>query len=253
MKVCPVCGYPNPDDAVYCARCGYRFVSAQAENSRPGRLRHYNRGEIEGLQYVRDFAKYRLVSILLWSASAILMVMSLVLSPSSFVPANGNDLSALASEFGVIAAASVSFLAGTALYLLGLYYLRQGFRVLNRITGEFGTAVAGTTVIVVGLIVMASGVLAFLLSLSTGSVVLAALSASAFVLGALVEFLGEVMAVVSGGFGLSSRYDVDELKWGALLYVVGLFVLVIVSIVGLILLYNGAGEALRKVKRQLGV
>ena len=24
-KYCPVCGYPNPDNALFCARCGYRF------------------------------------------------------------------------------------------------------------------------------------------------------------------------------------------------------------------------------------
>ena len=253
MKVCPVCGYPNPDDANYCVRCGYSFPVTKASNYWPGDLRHYDKGEVEGLQYVRDFAKYRLASILLWLASIILVVASLGFSPSSFVPVNGRDLTALASEFGVIAAASVSFLAGTVLYLLGLYYLRQGFKVLNGITGDFGTAVAGTNVIVVGLIAMASGVLAFLLSLSTGLVGLAAISVSVFLLGALVELLGEILAVMSGGFSLSSRYDVDELKWGGLLYVVGLLLLVVISIIGLVIYYDGIGEAIRKVKKSLGI
>ena len=253
MKVCPVCGYANPDDANYCVRCGYSFPARQAGNYWPGYLRHYDKGEVEGLQYIRDFAKYRLASILLWLASIILVVASLGFSPLTSVPVNGSDLSALASEFGVIAAASVSFLAGTALYLLGLYYLRQGFKVLNGITGDFGTAVVGTNVIVVGLIAMASGVLTFLLSLSTGLVGLAALSASVVLLGALIELLGEILAVVSGGFSLSSRYNVDELKWGGLLYVVGLLLFVVISIIGLVIYYDGLGEAIRKVKKSLDI
>ena len=32
-KMCPRCGYPNPDDALFCQRCGYQFTPYRPKNS----------------------------------------------------------------------------------------------------------------------------------------------------------------------------------------------------------------------------
>ena len=34
-KYCPVCGYPNPDDAMFCAKCGYKFPQPSQQASQP--------------------------------------------------------------------------------------------------------------------------------------------------------------------------------------------------------------------------
>ena len=243
MKVCPVCGYPNPDDANYCIRCGYRFPTPS--------LPLYSRGEVEGLQNVKEFAKYKLIGLVAWMASLILLVIWYLSSPYPIRLTNTlseASFSALASEFGLIAAISITFLIGVAFSLLGIYYLRLGYKKLNSVTGQFGTALAGANIIVAGLILMGISALILLLGLALNLLIAVLASAIGFVLGAIIEIIGEILAVGVGGFELSSRYMIDSIEWGGILYVVGIFVFIILAVVGLILFYSSINNAINRVK-----
>lgn len=91
MKVCPTCGTENPDEAVYCKKCGYKFPIVPAQpipsptTPSPQPTKRSNRPLLIGI---------------LAAVVIIVVIVGLILGPSIF---SGNSLEAKASSIAAAA------------------------------------------------------------------------------------------------------------------------------------------------------
>jgi hypothetical protein len=151
---------------------------------------------------------------------------------------------------GTSASLPTAYLALTIVAIIfaitALLFMRSGFKILKGINARYGIGVMGTTLEIIGGILVGIGVILLI------GVVLAAYSASTtgssavgyglssigilglIGIGAIIAFVGVILTMV-GFWRIGSDYNDGTIKVGAILYF-------IINIIGVILLYFGLKE-----------
>ncbi len=174
--------------------------------------------------------------MLLLFVSGIAVVVALVLGLGSLFGlflggASGHSGLQPALAFGSLGILVIVAGVGVVLALVSIILLFRGFRMLKAKSAGIGIGATGILLEIVGVVL--GGILSSLSSLGAGGVY-----ALIGIIGYIIAFIGAIIVLV-GFWRIGSAYDSTLLKVGAVLYL-------LISIVGVILLYIGLGDAIKK-------
>ncbi|QXJ34976.1 DUF973 family protein [Saccharolobus shibatae] len=183
--------------------------------------------ELEGIGKLRGGSLFMILSVLL-AAIGILVIISAGVLGGMFSAASGNVGGAIAAGIGLLAGIAIVILIGAIIGLVGILRIRSGFSILKSLGRDVGIGETGTTLYLVGLIIIIIGaLLTFVL------------------IGVPILILGEIIALIGGiliGIGF---YRVGELYNEGLVKIGGILIIIpidILNFVGFILAYVGLGR-----------
>ncbi|MCH4816321.1 MAG: DUF973 family protein [Saccharolobus sp.] len=183
--------------------------------------------ELEGIGKLRGGSLFMILSVLL-AAIGILVIISAGVLGGMFSVASGNVGGAIAAGIGLLAGIAIVILIGAIIGLVGILRIRSGFSILKSLGRDVGIGETGTTLYLVGLIIIIIGaLLTFVL------------------IGVPILILGEIIALIGGiliGIGF---YRVGELYNEGLVKIGGILIIIpidILNFVGFILAYVGLGR-----------
>lgn len=255
MKSCPSCGSKVSDAASYCFSCGSSIPSTGLE----GVPVVYDRGardtDARALGKVRLFVMLYGLEIVFGIASGI-VVLALLAGIAGSPPGLSlrDVLYGSAGVFGVVVGVGV----------LGLYQLRAALRTLSALDSERFSVPSTLTLVLlfaepilfVGAVVAVGGLVTGTVPLQGGgdstALVQNFLTASglALIAGSAVYSIAELATLVGtlggpvlGLWRMGSRYAEDDIKAGAVLYIIPL-----VQVIAPLLLWFGVSKARRKVE-----
>ena len=275
MKVCPVCGYPNPDDAVYCARCGYRFPTTSQQPTQqpqptypqpgyyqqppytpqPGAPSSYglSQDEIIGLRKIKNFGLFNIVALILIIIGMIFLYPAIfaafgLMSPTGTAPAGLSSGTSFAVGIGGLLASLGIIIAGGILALISFFYLMSGYSSLKRVDSDFNLPYYGLWLILIADIIGIIGAIAlFASAFGTGNIGFLFSIVGLYVLVTILGFIGYILGYIVGSFRLSSRYNEGDFKIAGIMYIVGIFIEIFI-IIGIIFTYLGAKRVLERTK-----
>ena len=131
---------------------------------------------------------------------------------------------------------------GLALGIVGLLFMRSGFKILQKSNERYSIGTTGTLVEIIGAIIVGVAIVFLIAGVaSAGSITTMGHQAGAalnilgaiilLVVGGITVFVGAILAMI-GFFRVGEAYRSDTIKVGAILYL-------IITIVGVILLFIG--------------
>ncbi|QXJ31985.1 DUF973 family protein [Saccharolobus shibatae] len=183
--------------------------------------------ELEGIGKLRGGSLFMILSVLL-AAIGILVIISAGVLGGMFSVASGNVGGAIAAGIGLLAGIAIVILIGAIIGLVGILRIRSGFSILKSLGRDVGIGETGTTLYLVGLIIIIIGaLLTFVL------------------IGVPILILGEIIALIGGiliGIGF---YRVGEIYNEGLVKIGGILIIIpidILNFIGFILAYVGLGR-----------
>ena len=201
--------------------------------------------EIDALKNIRTFS---LLSIFGFAIDAVVGIFALLtlskllssfLTPSTASTAAYNNLGTelMLGGLGITSA---------ILMLASLVFLRRGYRVLKGISGEFASPYNGVNMIFIGLIIIVIGSIALVpVAIFLASPLALAFGiAAVLIVGSILSFIGEILALIVGPFRLETHFNKSTFRTAGILLIVGIFV-PFVSIAGVVLIYAGANSLLK--------
>ncbi len=200
--------------------------------------------EIGALRTLRSGFLYLLVAV----------VMSTVAVSVGFVSIpHGASASAGVVGAVVLLLVLLLFAVGIALYAI-FGKIRPGMRQLSEVDNGFRICYTGTTLMLVGLVIMVLGliVLAAVFAAASSSAVIGGLALfGVFVIGAIIALIGNILTFVVGAFKLHSRYQNSLYMVAGILFVIGIILMFlglggILTAVGYILMYMALGDTINK-------
>ncbi len=210
---------------------------------------------------MRSGARLYIVAALLGFAALAAFLASAFMSMASWIPRitsgwlrTGNAAIPAAMVIGVSL-----LLASIAVHILGLLRFRSGYRDLKGMDRAFGVCYTGTNLLLIGLAVVASGLLIMLAALTSASAGLAAIGAvlgalAVLLVGGIMGLVGHVLAYIVGAFKLDNRYGDSRYMVAGVLFIIDLILIFfllfgILTFVGFILLYAALGDTLKGLGR----
>jgi hypothetical protein len=211
--------------------------------------------EISALRTLRSGFLFLLVAVIMGIVAVLVGLISIPHGASAFAGVIG----AVATLLNLLLVA-----VGIALYAI-FGKIRPGMRRLSEIDDGFRISYTGTTLILVGLVIMVLGligVVAVFAAASSspetmrGAVIGAVIGGltlfGVLVIGAIIALIGNILTFVVGAFKLQSRYQNSLYMAAGILFVIGIaFLLVgfsgILTLVGYVLLmYVALGDTINK-------
>lgn len=137
---------------------------------------------------------------------------------------------------------------------LGIYAIlvkiRSGFRYLSRVDSRFRISYTGTTLMIVGLVIVVIGIIALiamaalLASSETGAVTT---SFAVLILGFIVALVGQILTLLIGAFRLHGRYNESLYQSAGILYIIAIIILPpIFGLIAAILMYMALKTTINK-------
>ena len=284
MKICPICGYANPDDAVYCGRCGYKFPTPSYQQPQPSPQQPtpqpqpgyyqptpgYNQpqpqqpppyypqpsvpsgygltpDEINGLKKIKNFGLFNIIALILVAIGLIIIFPSIgSLAGGTFTPTGHPSPGSLLVGAGGTLAAIGLIIVGAILALASFFYLMSGYSSLRRVDSEFNLPYYGLWLDIIGVIIAILGSIGLAAAtIGTTNVGFLGSIYGLYVLVAILGFIGYILGYIVGAFRLSNRYNEGNFKLAGIMYIVGIFI-GIFTLVGVILMYLGAKKVLSR-------
>ena len=201
--------------------------------------------EMEALRNIRTFSILSIFGFAIDAVVAILALLSLPKLLTSFLTPSASPVASF-SYLGIEFSLGGLGIAAAVLMLLSFVFLRRGYRALKGISKEFSSPYMGVNMFFVGLLVIIIGTVVIIpLAFLRASALALSLSILAvLVIGSILAFIGEILAIIVGPFRLGTYFNKSTFRTAGIMMIIGLFI-PFVSIAGVVLIYSGANSVLK--------
>jgi hypothetical protein len=194
------------------------------------------------------------------SIVAVLAGLFSIIAAIGFMPAAPHGPSAFAGVIGAVAFLLVLSLVAVGIVLYAIFgKIRPGMRQLSEVDNGFRISYTGTTLMLVGLIILVLGLVVFAITILTSlyftSPTVASggfmLALGVIIIGGIIAFIGNILTFVVGAFKLHGKYQNSLYMAAGILFVLDIALLLvgfsgILSLVGYILMYIALGDTINK-------
>jgi Protein of unknown function (DUF973). len=217
--------------------------------------------EISALRTLRGGFLYLLVAVIVGIVAALAGLLSIIAAIGSMAAAPHGP-SAFAGVIGAVASLLVLLLVAVGIVLYAIFgKIRPGMRRLSEVDNGFRISYTGTTLMLVGLIIVALGLIVtatvFAAAGSSpeamGGTVLGGLTLvlGVLLIGGIIAFIGNILTFVVGAFNLYSRYQNSLYMAAGILFIIDIALILvgfsgILSLVGYILMYIALGDTINR-------
>jgi hypothetical protein len=215
--------------------------------------------EISALRTLRDGFLYLLIAVIVGIATALAGLLSIIAALGFMAAAPHRPF---AGVIGVAVTLLVLSLVAVGVMLYAIFgKIRPGMRQLSEVDNGFRISYTGTTLMLVGLIIVALGLIVIAAVSATvdsspeakGVTVLSglALTLGVLLIGGIIAFVGNILTFVVSAFKLHSRYQNSLYMAAGILFVLDIASFLvgfpgILSLVGYILMYIALGDTMNK-------
>ena len=201
--------------------------------------------ELEALRNIRTFSILSFFGFATDAVVAILALLSLPKLLTSF-PTPSSAHTASFVSLGIAFSLGGLGIAAALLMILSFVFLRRGYRALKGISKEFSSPYTGVNMFFIGLLVIILGsiIIIPLALFSTSAIALSIGIIAVLVIGSILAFIGEILALIVGPFRLGTYFNKSTFRTAGIIMIIGLFV-PFISIAGVVLIYSAANSVLR--------
>jgi hypothetical protein len=213
--------------------------------------------EMSALRKLRSGFIYLLVAVVVGIVAALAGLL-FIIAAIGFVPATPHG--PFAGVIGAVASLLVLSLVAVGVVLYAIFgKIRPGMRQLSEVDNGFRICYTGTTLMLVGLIIVVLGLIVLVAAFATagfsprwgtvfGGLILAL---GVPLIGGIIAFIGQILTFVVGAFKLYSRYQNSLYMAAGILFVIDIALFLvgfsgIFSLVGYILMYIALGDTINK-------
>jgi hypothetical protein len=216
--------------------------------------------EISALRTLRSGFLYLLVAVIVGIVAVLAGLLSII-AAIGFMPAAPHGPSAFAGVISAVVLMLVLSLVAVGIALYAIFgKIRPGMRQLSEIDDGFRISYTGTTLILVGLVIMVLGLIVVVAVFAAagsspetmrGAVIGGLTLFGVLVIGAIIALIGNILTFVVGAFKLQSRYQNSLYMAAGILFVIDIALLLvgssgILTLVGYILMYIALGDTINK-------
>lgn len=216
--------------------------------------------EISALRTLRDGFLYLLVAVIVGIVAALAGLISII-AAFGFMPAAPHGPSAFAGVIGAVATLLILLLVAVGIELYAIFgKIRPGMRQLSEIDDGFRISYTGTTLILVGLVIMVLGLIVVVAVFAAagswpeamrGAVIGGLTLFGVLVIGAIIALIGNILTFVVGAFLLYSKYQNSLYMAAGILFVIDIAKSLvgfsgILTLVGYVLMYIALGDTINK-------
>jgi hypothetical protein len=216
--------------------------------------------EISALETLRDGFLFLLVAVIV-GIVAVLVGLIFIIAAFGFMAAAPHGPSAFAGVIGAVATMLILLLVAVGIALYAIFgKIRPGMRRLSEIDDGFRISYTGTTLILVGLVIMVLGLIVVVAVFAAagsspetmrGAVIGGLTLFGVLVIGAIIALIGNILTFVVGAFKLQSRYQNSLYMAAGILFVIDIALLLvgssgILTLVGYVLMYIALGDTINK-------
>ena len=216
--------------------------------------------EISALETLRDGFLFLLVAVIV-GIVAVLAGLIFIIAAFGFMAAAPHGPSAFAGVIGAVATLLILLLVAVGIALYAIFgKIRPGMRQLSEIDDGFRISYTGTTLILVGLVIMVLGLIVVVAVFAAagsspetmrGAVIGGLTLFGVLVIGAIIALIGNILTFVVGAFKLQSRYQNSLYMAAGILFVIDIALLLvgssgILTLVGYVLMYIALGDTINK-------
>jgi len=207
--------------------------------------------EISALRTLRDGFLYLLVAVIMGIVAAFGFIVAVPHGPSAF-----------AGVVGTVATLLILLLVAVGMALYAIFgKIRPGMRQLSEVDNGFRICYTGTTLMLVGLVIVVLGIIVLAAVFAAagfspealrGTVVSGLdLALGVLLIGGIIAFIGHIMTFVVGAFKLHGKYQNSLYMAAGILFVVDIVLLLvgiygILTSVGYILMYIALGDTINR-------
>ena len=201
--------------------------------------------ELEALRNIRTFSILSFFGFATDAVVAILALLSLPKLLTSF-PTPSSAHTASFVSLGIAFSLGGLGIAAALLMILSFVFLRRGYRALKGVSKEFSSPYTGVNMFFIGLLVIILGsiIIIPLALFSTSAIALSIGIIAVLVIGSILAFIGEILALIVGPFRLGTYFNKSTFRTAGIMMIIGLFV-PFISIAGVVLIYSAANSVLR--------
>jgi len=201
--------------------------------------------ELEALRNIRTFSILSFFGFATDAVVAILALLSLPKLLTSF-PTPSSAHTASFVSLGIAFSLGGLGIAAALLMILSFVFLRRGYRALKGISKEFSSPYTGVNMFFIGLLVIILGsiIIIPLALFSSSAIALSIGIIAVLVIGLILAFIGEILALIVGPFRLGTYFNKSTFRTAGIMMIIGLFV-PFISIAGVVLIYSAANSVLR--------
>jgi hypothetical protein len=216
--------------------------------------------EISALRTLRSGFLFLLVAVIVGIVAVLAGLISII-AAFGFVAAAPHGPSAFAGVIGAVATLLILLLVAVGIALYAIFgKIRPGMRQLSEIDDGFRISYTGTTLILVGLVIMVLGLIVVVAVFAAagsspetmrGAVIGGLTLFGVLVIGAIIALIGNILTFVVGAFKLQSRYQNSLYMAAGILFVIDVALLLvgssgILTLVGYVLMYIALGDTINK-------
>jgi hypothetical protein len=217
--------------------------------------------EISALKMLRSGFLYLLVAVIVGVVAALAGLLSII-AAFGFMAAAPHGPSAFAGVIGAVALLLVLSLVAVGIVLYAIFgKIRPGMRQLSEVDNGFRICYTGTTLMLVGLVILVLGLIVLAAVFAAagfspealrGTVVSGLILAlGVLLIGGIIAFIGDILTFVVGAFKLHGKYQNSLYMVAGILFVVDIALLLvgisgILTLVGYILMYIALGDTINK-------
>jgi hypothetical protein len=216
--------------------------------------------EISALRTLRSGFLYLLVAVIMGIVAALAGLISII-AAFGFMAAAPHGPSAFAGVIGAVATLLVLSLVAVGIVLYAIFgKIRPGMRQLSEVDSGFRICYTGTTLMLVGLVIVALGLIVVVAVFAAagsspetmrGAVIGGLTLFGVLVIGAIIALIGNILTFVVGAFKLHSRYQNSLYMAAGILFVLDIALFLvgfsgILTLVGYILMYIALGDTINK-------
>ena len=211
------------------------------------------------MRTLRSGFLYLLVAVIVGIVAVLAGLLSII-AALGFMPAAPHR--PFAGVIGAVALLLVLSLVAVGIVLYAIFgKIRPGMRQLSEVDNGFHISYTGTTLMLVGLVILALGLIVtatvFAAAGSSpeamGGTILGglALALGVLLIGGIIAFIGNILTFVVGAFKLHSRYQNSLYMAAGILFVLDIALFLvgfsgILTLVGYILMYISLGDTINK-------
>jgi hypothetical protein len=216
--------------------------------------------EISALRTLRSGFLFLLVAVIMGIVAVLAGLISII-AAFGFMAAAPHGPSAFAGVIGAVATLLILLLVAVGIALYAIFgKIRPGMRQLSEIDDGFRISYTGTTLILVGLVIMVLGLIVVVAVFAAagsspetmrGAVIGGLTLFGVLVIGAIIALIGNILTFVVGAFKLQSRYQNSLYMAAGILFVIDIALLLvgfsgILTLVGYVLMYIALGDTINK-------
>ena len=201
--------------------------------------------EMEALRSIRTFSILSIFGFAIDAVVAIIALLSLPKLITSFIAPSAAPAAPLVS-LGIELSLGGLGIAAAVLMIVSFVFLRRGYRALKGISKEFSSPYTGVNMFFIGLLVIILGsiIIIPLALFSSSAIALSIGIIAVLVIGLILAFIGEILALIVGPFRLGTYFNKSTFRTAGIMMIIGLFV-PFISIAGVVLIYSAANSVIR--------